>query len=75
MELTFRELLHGLLQTTGKKASFKCIANADKCDREFGDYDSHYGVQTVNRTTQERRYKKSFFDLVDFVNARMPTGK
>ena len=39
---------------------------------EFGDYDAHFGIQTVNRTTQERRYKKSFFDLVDFVNARMP---
>ncbi|KIV89183.1 hypothetical protein PV10_08773 [Exophiala mesophila] len=38
---------------------------------EFGDYDAHFGLQTVNRTTQERRYKKSFFDLVDFVNARM----
>lgn len=38
---------------------------------EFGDYDAHFGMQTVNRTTQERRYKKSFFDLVDFMNARM----
>ncbi|KAH7034238.1 beta-glucosidase A [Macrophomina phaseolina] len=37
---------------------------------EFGDYDAHFGIQTVNRTTQERRYKKSFFDLVDFVAAR-----
>ena len=37
---------------------------------EFGDYDARFGIQTVNRTTQERRYKKSFFDLVDFVNAR-----
>ena len=37
---------------------------------EFGDYDAHFGIQTVNRTTQERRYKKSFFDLVDFVKAR-----
>jgi beta-glucosidase/6-phospho-beta-glucosidase/beta-galactosidase len=37
---------------------------------EFGDYDAHFGLQTVNRTTQVRRYKKSFFDLVDFVNAR-----
>ena len=38
---------------------------------EFGDYDAHFGIQTVNRTTQERRYKKSFFDLVDFMNARL----
>ena len=41
---------------------------------EFGDYDAHFGIQTVNRTTQTRRYKKSFFDLVDFVNARSPNG-
>lgn len=39
---------------------------------EFGHYDQHFGIQTVNRTTQERRYKKSFFDLVDFVNSRTP---
>ena len=39
---------------------------------EFGDYTAQFGIQTVNRTTQERRYKKSFFDLVDFVNSRMP---
>ncbi|KAF2107562.1 beta-glucosidase-like protein [Lophiotrema nucula] len=37
---------------------------------EFGDYDAHFGIQTVNRTTQERRYKKSFFDFVDFVESR-----
>ncbi|KAF5679124.1 beta-glucosidase [Fusarium denticulatum] len=37
---------------------------------EFGDYDAHFGIQTVNRTTQERRYKKSFFDMVDFMKAR-----
>lgn len=43
-------------------------------DREFGDYSAHFGIQTVNRTTQERRYKKSFFDLVDFMNARMPVN-
>lgn len=38
---------------------------------EFGDYDARFGIQTVNRTTQERNYKKSFFDLVDFMAARM----
>ncbi|KAF2014363.1 glycoside hydrolase family 1 protein [Aaosphaeria arxii CBS 175.79] len=37
---------------------------------EFGDYDARFGIQTVNRTTQQRRYKKSFFDLVDFVETR-----
>ncbi|KAK7747810.1 hypothetical protein SLS62_008846 [Diatrype stigma] len=39
---------------------------------EFGHFDQRFGLQTVNRTTQERRYKKSFFDLVDFVNSRTP---
>lgn len=38
---------------------------------EFGDYDSHFGIQTVNRTTQERRYKKSFFDMAEFMAARL----
>ncbi|KAE8365577.1 glycoside hydrolase superfamily [Aspergillus caelatus] len=37
---------------------------------EFGGYDQQFGMQTVNRTTQERHYKKSFFDLVDFMKAR-----
>ncbi|KAF2821974.1 beta-glucosidase-like protein [Ophiobolus disseminans] len=37
---------------------------------EFGDYDAHFGIQTVNRTTQKRRYKKSFFDFVDFIESR-----
>jgi beta-glucosidase/6-phospho-beta-glucosidase/beta-galactosidase len=38
---------------------------------EFGDYGQQFGLQYVNRTSQERRFKKSFFDLVDFVAARM----
>lgn len=38
---------------------------------EFGDYGAQFGMQVVNRTTQERFYKKSFFDLVDFVGARV----
>lgn len=37
---------------------------------EFGDYAQHFGLQTVNRTTQVRRYKKSFFEYVDFVESR-----
>lgn len=37
---------------------------------EFGDYEQHFGIQMVNRTTQERRYKKSFFDFVDFIESR-----
>ncbi|KAJ5513758.1 CAZyme family GH1 [Penicillium fimorum] len=37
---------------------------------EFGDYAQQFGIQAVNRTTQQRHYKKSFFDLVDFVKSR-----
>jgi beta-glucosidase/6-phospho-beta-glucosidase/beta-galactosidase len=33
---------------------------------EFGTFDSHYGLQTVNHTTFERTYKRSAFDYVDF---------
>ncbi|KAJ6153565.1 CAZyme family GH1 [Penicillium chermesinum] len=39
---------------------------------EFGDYAQQFGIQAVNRTTQQRHYKKSFFDLVDFVKTRQP---
>lgn len=42
---------------------------------EFGDFDQRFGIQTVNRTTMERRYKKSFFDVVDFVAARTQRRK
>ncbi|KAL4790132.1 glycoside hydrolase superfamily [Aspergillus venezuelensis] len=41
---------------------------------EFGDYESQFGIQVVNRTTMERFYKKSFFDMVDFVGARNGLG-
>ncbi|KAL4771067.1 glycoside hydrolase superfamily [Aspergillus nidulans var. acristatus] len=41
---------------------------------EFGDYASQFGIQVVNRTTLERVYKKSFFDVVDFVGARNGLG-
>ncbi|KAL1850540.1 hypothetical protein Plec18170_006825 [Paecilomyces lecythidis] len=37
---------------------------------EFGDYSQQFGMQVVNRTTQQRFYKKSLFDLVDFVGTR-----
>jgi beta-glucosidase/6-phospho-beta-glucosidase/beta-galactosidase len=30
---------------------------------EWGDFSSTYGLQYVNRTTQERRYRKSFFSI------------
>lgn len=38
---------------------------------EFGDYGQQFGLQFVNRTTQEKKFKKSLFDLVDFVTSRM----
>ncbi|KAL4913610.1 glycoside hydrolase superfamily [Aspergillus aurantiobrunneus] len=41
---------------------------------EFGDYGSQFGIQVVNRTTQERFFKKSFFDIVDFAGARGGLG-
>jgi beta-glucosidase/6-phospho-beta-glucosidase/beta-galactosidase len=37
---------------------------------EFGDFEQQFGIQTVNRKTQVRRYKKSFFDFVDFIESR-----
>ncbi|KAK6541481.1 hypothetical protein TWF694_007290 [Orbilia ellipsospora] len=39
---------------------------------EFGDYDQRFGLQTVDRDTQKRSFKKSFFDLVSFVRDRHP---
>ena len=33
---------------------------------EFGTFESHYGLQTVNHTSFERAYKRSMFDYVDF---------
>lgn len=36
---------------------------------EFGQ-PSHFGIQGVDPKSRERFYKKSFFDLVDFVKAR-----
>jgi hypothetical protein len=37
---------------------------------EFGGFSTAYGLQVVNRTSQERDYKKSFFDLMDYYNSR-----
>ncbi|KAK6527282.1 hypothetical protein TWF281_010470 [Arthrobotrys megalospora] len=39
---------------------------------EFGDYDARFGLQVVDRGTQRRYFKKSFFDLVGFVRDRHP---
>ena len=33
---------------------------------EFRTFDDYYGLQTVNRTTFERTYKRSAFNYVDF---------
>ncbi|KAI0515464.1 glycoside hydrolase [Xylaria bambusicola] len=41
---------------------------------EFGDAASQFGMQVLNSTTQQRFFKKSFFDLVDFVGARLPSS-
>lgn len=35
-------------------------------NNEWGDYSDQFGLQTANRTTFERTYKRSFFDFVDF---------
>ncbi|KAJ6256839.1 Lactase [Drechslerella dactyloides] len=39
---------------------------------EFGDYRARFGMQVVERETQTRYFKKSFFDLVAFVRDRHP---
>ncbi|CAG7959230.1 unnamed protein product [Penicillium olsonii] len=41
---------------------------------EFGDNTQQFGMQVVNKTTQQRFYKKSFFDVVDFVSARLQSS-
>ncbi|CZT21588.1 related to beta-glucosidase [Ramularia collo-cygni] len=37
---------------------------------EFGRFDEGYGLMFVDHTTQERRYRRSFFDAVEFVESR-----
>ncbi|KAL7781081.1 glycoside hydrolase family 1 protein [Trichoderma afarasin] len=37
---------------------------------EWGSFDSQFGLQYVNRTTQQRTYKRSFFDVVDYIESR-----
>ena len=34
---------------------------------EFENFEQQFGIRTVNRMTQVRRHKKSFFDFVDFI--------
>ncbi|KAI3401435.1 hypothetical protein diail_10869 [Diaporthe ilicicola] len=38
---------------------------------EWGQYDDHYGVQYIDRTTFKTMYKRSIFDLVDFMNGNL----
>ncbi|OTA96796.1 glycoside hydrolase family 1 protein [Hypoxylon sp. CO27-5] len=35
---------------------------------EWGQFGDRYGVQTFNNVTLERSYKRSIFDIVDFIN-------
>ncbi|KAF2171574.1 glycoside hydrolase family 1 protein [Zasmidium cellare ATCC 36951] len=39
-------------------------------DWEFGSFAQGFGLQYVNFTTQERRYRRSFFDVMGFVESR-----
>jgi len=39
-------------------------------DWEFGYNNKGFGLQYLNRTTQERVYRRSIFDVVDFVEGR-----
>jgi beta-glucosidase/6-phospho-beta-glucosidase/beta-galactosidase len=39
-------------------------------DWEFGYNNKGFGLQFLNRTTQERVYRRSIFDIVDFVEGR-----
>lgn len=39
-------------------------------DWEFDAYDTGYGLQYINHTTQQRVYRRSFFDVIDFVESR-----
>jgi beta-glucosidase/6-phospho-beta-glucosidase/beta-galactosidase len=43
-------------------------------NNEFGNYNDHYGMQTVNRTDGlfTRHFKRSIFDFVDFFNDYLP---
>jgi beta-glucosidase/6-phospho-beta-glucosidase/beta-galactosidase len=38
---------------------------------EWGQYDDCYGVQTYNKTTMERSYKRAIFDYSDFMQTHM----
>jgi hypothetical protein len=37
----------------------------------FGPWNTPFGMQTLNRKTQQRTYKKSFFDFVNSFEARI----
>lgn len=37
---------------------------------EWGTFEHRFGVMGVNLTSQERFYKRSLFDIMDYTNAR-----
>lgn len=48
-------------ETRGRPRTAKCgTYNRIYCNWELGDYDGHFEMQTVHRTTQVRNYKKTF---------------
>lgn len=36
---------------------------------EWGEYDDRFGVQTFDNITLQRSYKRSLFDVVDFITS------
>lgn len=44
-------------------------------NNEWGTFSDQYGLQAVNRTTFDRTYKRSFYDLVDFFHSHMEPCK
>lgn len=36
---------------------------------EWGEYDDRYGVQAFNNVTLQRSYKRTIFDIVDFMTS------
>jgi beta-glucosidase/6-phospho-beta-glucosidase/beta-galactosidase len=38
---------------------------------EWGEYDDHFGLEGFNFTTLESYYKRSIFDLVDYIHGNL----
>lgn len=62
------EMLHSIwddgVQVLG--AIMWCFAD----NWEWGTFDHRFGVQYNNRTSQQRSYRRSLFDTIDFVESR-----